>query len=257
MSDPSDTAPPPLSAGTSLAEDASADRRFVEQRAGWIVEKDGRPIAELEHVIAVGIWNLFRVKGGVILPELRKLLDRRSDRAAASALSFRNRADPTLIVPGCQFEPRLEEDDFVALDEMRERYKPPGALRAILRALGRTWDVLTSGPAIPAAPEPPPDPKEIRRYAEHDAGWLVEKEGRVLAELVYVLPDWPWLLYRVRGGRVSDEAKSALVAAARSEPGHTTIFRNRAYPEVVLPDGQFLASFADEGVVGLRDWRPL
>lgn len=258
---PDSPKPPALSAIAVLKDDFEA-RCVVQHRAGWIVEKDGRPIAELEYFLRVRPFHLFRVKGGAISLELRALLARRTDeRAPAPVLVFRNRADLTLVVPCGNFIAFLSEDDLVDVLDIRsppEPPPPPGALRAALRALVKAWDWLLAPPRFRSPPDPPPKPDLARRYAEHDAGWLVEKDGKVLAELLYLGPNFPWIDYRPKGGRMSEEARAAVWSAMQCEPDCTTIFRNRAYRDVVLRRGDlYMVSVGYDGLVTLRDSRPL
>lgn len=100
-----------------------------------------------------------------------------------------------------------------------------------------------------------PNPLADARYAEHEAGWIVEKDGRVVAELSFDRIDPPWYHFSF-ASPPSPEMPSVLVFSAGRNSDPSILFRNRANPSVVAPDGVFFTNVFDDGLVVIRDLRP-
>lgn len=101
-----------------------------------------------------------------------------------------------------------------------------------------------------------PNPIADERYAQHEAGWIVEKQGRVVAELKFYHIDPPSYLFTF-ASEPSSEMPAVLVEGTSRSPDPAILFRNRGNPALVVADEMFFANYHEsEDIVTIRDMRP-
>lgn len=101
------------------------------------------------------------------------------------------------------------------------------------------------------------NPLAEKRLKEHEAGWVVLRAGKAIAELDFVRIDPPFYLFKCSVVQGHESELQLLRGSTLRNPDPDILYRNRASPGLCVKDEYFFINAQPDMSAAIRDMRPL